>query len=117
MRIQSLSNAKDKDKEEIFEYTSEMQEILFNLVMEFTSFLLNDIENNQIITDSINKESMVLAKNLKSKINFHSILKRSTKENEVNMEDLVETNQSQEKEMHLANVFLKFIQENYKKIN
>ena len=48
IQIQSLSNAKDKkkDQEEIFEYTSEMKEILFNLVMEFTSFLLGDIENN-----------------------------------------------------------------------
>ena len=58
---------------------------------------------------------MVLARHLKSKINFHSILKRSSKENEVNMEDLVDSNQSQDKELHLANVFLKFIQENYKK--
>jgi len=95
---------------------SDGNEILFNLIMEFTSYLLNDIENNQVITETINKESMVLAKHLKSKINFHAILKRSSKENEVNMEDLVESNQSQEKEMHLANVFLKFIQENYKKI-
>ena len=95
----------------------EKVEILFNLIMEFTSYLLNDIENNQVITDSINKESVVLAKHLKSKINFHSILKRSSKENEVNMEDLVDSSQSQDKEMHLANVFLKFIQENYKKVN
>ena len=94
----------------------EQMEILFNLIMEFTSYLLNDIENNQVITESIDKESMVLAKHLKSKINFHSILKRSSKENEVNMEDLVDSSQSQDKEMHLANVFLKFIQENSKKI-
>ena len=119
MHIQTLRYGKFKKKndEALIEYITEQREILFNLNMEFTSYLLTDIENNQVITDSINKESMVLAKNLKSKINFHSILKRSTKENEVNMEDLVETNQSQEKEMHLANVFLKFIQENYKKVN
>ena len=114
--FQNLNIVRKGDKN-IFEDSLELKEIIFNLNMEFTSYLLNDIENNQIITDSINKESMVLAKHLKSKINFHSILKRSSKENEVNMEDLVENNQSQEKEMHLANVFLKFIQENYKKSN
>ena len=101
----------------IIENNQDQNEILFNLIMELTSYFLSDIENNQAITETINKESMALAKHLKSKINFHAILKRSSKENEVNMEDLVESNQSQEKEMHLANVFLKFIQENYKKIN
>ena len=111
------NNNNNKNNNNLIENDLEQEEILFNLIMEFTSSLLNDIENNQVITESIEKESMVLAKNLKSKINFHSILKRSSKENEVNMEDLVESNQSQEKELHLANVFLKFIQDNYKKTN
>ena len=107
----------DENNKNIENENIEQEEILFDLIMEFTSYLLNDIENNEVITETINKESMVLAKHLKSKINFHSILKRLSKENEVNMEDLVESNQSQDREMHLANVFLKFIQENYKKIN
>jgi len=96
----------DKDKE---------NEILFQMIMTFTSDLINDIENNEIVTESIQKESKILARHLKSKINFHGILKRSAKENEVNVEDLVESNQGQEREIHLVIVFLKFIQENYTK--
>ena len=96
----------DKDKE---------NEILFQMIMTFTSDLINDIENNEIVIESIQKESKILAKHLKSKINFHDILKRSIKENEVNVEDLVESSQGQEREIHLVIVFLKFIQENYTK--
>ena len=90
-------------------------EILFEIIMAFTSDLINDIENNEIVSESIQKESKIFAKHLKSKINFHGILKRSAKENEVNVEDLVESNIGQEREIHLVNVFLKFIQENYTK--
>ena len=96
----------DKDKE---------NEILFQMIMTFTSDLIDDIENNEIVYESIQKESKILAKHLKSKINFHSILKKATKENEVNAEDLVESNQGQEREIHLVIVFIKFIQENYTK--
>ena len=99
---------------QIIDFNQE-NEILFQMIMAFTSDLINDIENNEIVTESIRKESKILAKNLKSKINFHSILKRSAKENEVNVEDLVESNQSQEREIHLVNIFIKFIQENYTK--
>ena len=95
--------------------TSKENEILFQLIMNFTSDLIKDIENNEIVNDSIKNESKILAKHLKSKINFHAILKRSAKENEVNVEDLVESSQSQEREIHLVNIFLKFIQENYAK--
>ena len=102
-------------KEEQLLDLNKENEILFQMIMAFTSDLINDIENNEIVTESIRKESKTLAKHLKSKINFHSILKRSPKENEVNVEDLVESNQGQEREIHLVNVFLKFIQENYTK--
>ena len=108
-------NNKNNEKEnEIFDNNQE-NEFLFQMIMNFTSELINDIENNEIVLDSIKKESKILAKHLKSKINFHSILKRTTKENEVNVEDLVENSQSQEREIHLVNIFLKFIQENYTK--
>jgi hypothetical protein len=99
-------NLIDKDKE---------NEILFKMIMTFTSDLIDDIENNVIVIESIQKESKILSKHLKSKINFHGILKRSAKENEVNVEDLVESNQGQERGIHLVIVFLKFIQENYTK--
>ena len=90
-------------------------EILFHMIMTFASDLIKDIENNQIVEESIEKESKILAKHLKSKINFHSILKRSAKENEINLEEIVDTNQSQDREIPLVNIFLKFIQENYSK--
>ena len=102
-------------KEKLIIDSNQENEILFQMIMIFTSDLINDIENNEIVEESIKKESKILAKHLKSKINFHSILKRFAKENEVNVEDLVESNQSQEREIHLVNIFLKFIQENYPK--
>ena len=101
-------------KKEIIDISKE-NEILFQMVMSFTSDLINDIENNEKVTESIQKESKILARHLKSKINFHAILKRSIKENEVNVEDLVESSQNQEREIHLVNIFIKFIQENYTK--
>ena len=101
-----------KKKNIIFD--NKEQEILFQMVMAFTTDLIKDIENNEIVNESIGNESKILAQILKSKINFHSLLKRSAKENEVN-EDLVESNQNQEREIHLVNIFLKFIQENYMK--
>ena len=94
---------------------SKKKEILFNLIMAFSSELISDIENNEIVEESIQKESEILAKHLKSKINFHSILKRSTKENEINGEDIVESSQNQDREIPLVNIFLKFVQENYSK--
>ena len=110
---------KKQDKNEIIENeifdNNQENDILFKIIMTFTSELINDIDNNEIVLNSIKNESRILARNLKSKINFHSILKRSAKENEVNVEDLVENYQSQEREMHLVNILLKFIQENYKK--
>ena len=96
-------------------YDNKEKEILFQMIMAFTTDLIKDIENNEIVNKSIGNESKILAQNLKSKINFHSLLKRSAKENEVNVEDLVENNQNQEREIHLVNIFLKFIQENYMK--
>ena len=113
--VKKYLDIKEKQKgEEIIDTTKE-NEILFQMIMIFTSDLINDIENNEIVTESIKNESKILAKHLKSKINFHAILKRSAKENEVNVEDLVESSQSQEREIHLVNIFLKFIQENYAK--
>ncbi len=101
-------------KREIIDISKE-NEILFQMIMSFTSDLINDIENNEKVTESIQKESKILVKHLKSKINFHAILKRSIKENEVSAEDLVESSQNQEREIHLVNIFIKFIQENYTK--
>ena len=49
-------NLIDKDTE---------NEILFQMIMTFTSDLINDIENNEIVTESIKKESKILAKHLK----------------------------------------------------
>ena len=103
-------------KKKILDINKE-NEVLFQIIMTFTSDLINDIENNEIVSESIQKESKILAKHLKSKINFHGIIKRSTKENEVNVEDLVESSLGQEREIHLVNVFLKFIQENFSKRN
>ena len=102
-----------KSKEIIDNYKE--NELLFQMIMAFTSDLIKDIENNEIVTETIKKESKILAKHLKSKINFHAILKRSAKENEINVEDLVENNQNQDRDIPLVNIFLKFIQENYPK--
>lgn len=82
---------------------------MFEITINFVNDIINEIEDNEIINKCIIKEKKIMARHLKAKINFHSILKRYV-ENETRVQTDYQI--EHEAEIHLVNVFLKFIQEN-----
>ena len=85
------------------------ENIMFEITINFVNDIINEIEDNEIINKCIIKEKKIMARHLKAKINFHSILKRYV-ENETRVQTDYQI--EHEAEIHLVNVFLKFIQEN-----
>ena len=83
-------------------------DFLFDMTINFVNDIINEIENYEVISKCIIKEKKIMAKHLKTKINFHSLLKKY-----VQKETQTQTTQTEnEAEIHLVNVFIRFIQEN-----
>ena len=84
-------------------------EITFEMTINFVNDMINEIENEEVIIKCIKREKKIMARHIKTKINFHVFLKKILeKENQTQT-----TNQiGHESEIHLVNVFLKFIREN-----
>ena len=93
----------------LFEDPNKHDNILFEITINTVNDLVNEIENNEVIQKCIRREKKRMARNLKTKINFHSILKTYV---EKEKQAQTETQSKNEAEIHLVNVFLKFIQEN-----
>ena len=116
-KIMNNKPNKDNENEKKNELTGFKQEklepkIFFEILIDLTNTLINEMGNNEKVLDSINKETKILANHLQSKINFHSIVKKTVDDIQAN-EELVESIQGQDRDIHLVNIFLKFIQENY----
>ena len=93
----------------IFGDPNRHDEILLEITINTVNDLINEIENNEVIQKCIRREKKRMARNLKTKINFHSILKKFV---EKGAQTQTESRLKNEAEIHLVNVFLKFIQEN-----
>ena len=93
----------------LFEDPIKHDQILYEITINTVNDLINEIENNEVVAKCIRREKKIMARNIKTKINFHSILKKFLeKENQAQTESYLKN----EAEIHLVNVFLKFIQEN-----
>ena len=93
----------------LFEDPIKHDQILYEITINTVNDLINEIENNEVVEKCIRREKKIMARNLKTKINFHSILKKFLeKETQAQTERYLKN----EAEIHLVNVFLKFIQEN-----
>ena len=84
-------------------------QIIFEITINFVNDLISDINNSEVIEKCIKREKKIMARNLKTKINFHDILKKYIENG--SQQDL-EIFTGHETEIHLVNIFLKFIQEN-----
>jgi hypothetical protein len=93
----------------IFGDPNRHDEVLLEITINTVNDLINEIENNEVIQKCIRREKKRMARNLKTKINFHSILKKFV---EKGAQAQTESRLKNEAEIHLVNVFLKFIQEN-----
>ena len=83
--------------------------ILFEITINFVNDLISEIDNSEVVDKCIKREKKIIARHLKTKINFHHILKKYL-QNDAHAE--TEINTGKDAELHLVNVFLKFIQEN-----
>ena len=93
----------------IFNDPNKHNDILFEMTINFVNDLINEIDNSEVIDKSIKKEKKIMARHLKTKINFHTLLKKYV---EIDTQQEVNAYKGNEAEIHLVNVFLKFIQEN-----
>ena len=93
----------------LFEDPNNHDQILFEITINLVNDLINEIENNEVIEKCITREKKIMARHLKTKINFHSILKKFVEKETPTQAEIISRNDA---EIHLVNVFLKFIQEN-----
>ena len=84
-------------------------EILYEMTINFVNDMINEIENEEVIIKCIKREKKIMARHIKTKINFHLLLKNYL-EKETHTQSPYQIRQ--ESEIHLVNVFLKFIREN-----
>ena len=84
-------------------------EILYEMTINFVNDMINEIENEEVIIKCIKREKKIMARHIKTKINFHLLLKNYL-EKETHTKSPYQIRQ--ESEIHLVNVFLKFIREN-----
>ena len=114
--IQDLEKTFVKDEEnkltELINESNRRSEIIYDMTINFVNDLLNEIESEEIIVKSIKREKKIMARHIKTKINFHAFLKKYLEK-----ETQIQSNYqlAHESELHLVNVFLKFIRENVDK--
>ena len=82
---------------------------LFGMTINFVNDLISEINNIEVVDKSIKREKKIIARHLKTKINFHDLLKKYI---EKDSQQDSEIYTGHEAEIHLVNIFLKFIQEN-----
>ena len=84
--------------------------ILFEITVNFVNDLINEIDNNEVVDKCIKREKKIMARHLKTKINFHDLLKKYIESESQQETEIIYS--GNEAEIHLVNIFLKFIQEN-----
>ena len=84
-------------------------EIMYEMTINFVNDMISEIEDEEVIIKSINREKKIMARHIKTKINFHYFLKKYL-EKEAQTQSIYQL--GHESEIHLVNVFLKFIKEN-----
>ena len=84
-------------------------DIIYNITINFMNDMISEIENQEVIIKSIKREKKIMARHIKTKINFHAYLKNYL-EKDSQSQSTYELNH--ESELHIVNIFLKFIREN-----
>ena len=114
--IQDLEKTFANDDEnkltKLINESNRRSEIIYDMTINFVNDLLNEIESEEVIIKSIKREKKIMARHIKTKINFHAFLKKYL-ENETQIQSNYQL--AHESELHLVNVFLKFIRENVDK--
>ena len=85
------------------------EQILFEMTINFVNDLISEIDNSEVVDKCIRREKKIMARHLKTKINFHDILKKHI---ESDLQQDIEIFSGNKADIHLVNVFMKFIQEN-----
>ena len=105
---QELVGPEENKLSTLFNDPNRHNNILFEMTINFVNDLISEIDNNEVVDKSIKREKKIMARHLKTKINFHHLLKVYIEENQQETEIPI----GKEAEIHLVNIFLKFIQEN-----
>ena len=89
--------------------SNKRSDIIYNITINFMNDMISEIENQEVIIKCIKREKKIMARHIKTKINFHAFLKKYLeKESQSQTTYQIE----HESELHIVNVFLKFIREN-----
>ena len=83
--------------------------ISYEMTINFVNDMISEFEHEEVIIKCIKREKKIMARHIKTKINFHAFLKKYI-EKETQNQTLYQI--GHESEIHLINVFLKFIREN-----
>ena len=110
----TLVNQEEQEEEKkllsnLINDSNQRNDIIFEMTINFVNDTLCDIENEEIIIKSIQREKKIMARHIKTKINFHAFLKKYLEKESQNQSNYQIVHES---ELHIVNVFLKFIKEN-----
>ena len=107
---QELVGPEENKLSSLYNNPDRHDEILFEITINFVNDLINEIDNNEVVEKCIRREKKIMARHLKTKINFHYLLQKYIEYESQNETENIHP--GNEAEIHLVNVFLKFIQEN-----
>ena len=105
----TLNGPEDSKLSSLIKKHNYKNEILYEMTIHFINDIVNEFENEEVIVKCIKREKKITAMHIKTKINFHLFLKKYIEDENLGLNKYQITHEA---EIHLVNVFLKFIREN-----